>query len=141
MKLSLAAKRVVAALLAVVAAVVGVWAAAFPASFYADFPLPGRHWVSTLGAYNEHLTRDVGGLYLGLLVLTVWAVRRPSVAGMSVTGGAWLVFDAQHLLWHSLHLGAFSMVDKVGNVVSLVGVLVLSVLLLVPAREKAPTSQ
>jgi hypothetical protein len=133
--MSLRIKRVVAALLAVVAAVVGVWAAAFPASFYGDFPLPGRHWVSALGPYNEHLTRDVGGLYLGLLVVTVWAWRRPSRTAMSVTGGAWLMFNAQHLLWHSLHLAVFPTIDRIGNVVSLAGVLVLAVLLLIPTRD------
>ncbi|GLY97476.1 hypothetical protein [Actinoplanes sp. NBRC 103695] len=138
--MSLPIKRVIAALLAVSAAYVGVWAAAFPASFYRDFPLPGRNWVSMLGPYNEHLTRDVGALYLALLVVSVWAFRRPSATAMAVTGGAWLMFNAQHFLWHSLHLSAFPMIDKIGNVTSLGVVLILSILLLLPTRE-VPTRE
>ena len=41
------------------ALVVGVWALVLPRSFYDDFPAAGRHWVSALGPYNEHLVRDV----------------------------------------------------------------------------------
>jgi hypothetical protein len=91
--------------------------------------------VSTLGPYNEHLTRDVGGLYLGLLVLSLWAWRRPTPAALRVTGGAWLVFNAEHFLWHSLHLAMFPLPDKIGNLVSLGGLLLLSILLLVPDRH------
>ena len=36
-------------MLAVAAAYQGVWAAAFPLSFYKDFPGPGLHWVAALG--------------------------------------------------------------------------------------------
>ena len=41
----------------------GIYALFFPRSFYGDFPL-GRGWVEALPAYNEHLVRDVGGLFL-----------------------------------------------------------------------------
>jgi hypothetical protein len=134
--MSLFAKRVVVLLLAVTAAVAGVWAAAFPLSFYTDFPSPGRHWVSALGPYNEHLVRDVGGLYLALLVLSVYAGRRPTVAAVRMAGGAWLVFNAEHFLWHMLHLGVFPAADRIGNAVALGGVLVLSILLLLPDRPR-----
>jgi hypothetical protein len=136
--MSLQAKRVVVLVLAISAAVVGVWAAAFPMSFYTGFPSPGRNWVSTLGPYNEHLIRDVGGLYLALLVLSVYAWRRPSVITVRMTGSAWVIFNAEHFLWHMLHLGMFSTADKVGNAVSLGGVLVLSVLLLLPDPRPQP---
>ena len=133
--MSLPAKRAVVLTLAVSAAYVGVWAAAFPASFYTDFPFPGRHWVATLGPYNEHLTRDVGALYLALFVLSLYAWRRPSETTLRMAGSAWLVFNAWHFLWHALHLGMFPMIDKIGNVVSLGAVLVLSGLLLAgPSR-------
>jgi len=134
--MSLSVKRVIVLLLAVSAAVTGVWAAAFPLSFYTDFPSPGRHWVSALGPYNEHLVRDVGGLYLALLVLSVHAWRRPTVAAVRMAGGAWLVFNAEHFGWHMLHLGAFPAADRIGNVIALGGVLVLSILLLLPDRAR-----
>ena len=135
--MTLRSKRLIVAALAVSAAVVGVWAAAFPLSFYTDFPSPGRAWVSSLGPYNEHLVRDVGGLYLALLVLSVWTWRRPTVAAVRATGAAWLVFNAEHFLWHALHLHVFGTADRIGNMVSLGGVLVLSILLLLPDRPGA----
>ncbi|MBM2615632.1 hypothetical protein JIG36_08655 [Actinoplanes sp. LDG1-06] len=134
-------KRAAVLVLAVSAAVVGVWAAAFPVSFYNDFPAPGRHWVSTLGPYSEHLVRDVGALYLALLVLSVWAWRRPSPDAYRVTGGAWLIFNSIHFLWHMLHLEMFPTIDKVGNAVALGGVLILSILLLLPDGAGADRRQ
>lgn len=134
-------KRWAVLVLAVSAAVVGVWAAAFPLSFHTDFPAPGRHWVSTLGPYNEHLVRDVGALYLALLVLSVWAWRRPTPEAMRVTGGAWLVFNSIHFLWHMLHLDMFPTIDRVGNAIALGGVLALSIVVLLPERaERSRTS-
>jgi hypothetical protein len=133
--MSLRTKRLIIAMLAVSAAVVGIWAALFPMSFYADFPAPGRRWVSTLGPYNEHLVRDVGGLYLALLVLSVYAWRRPTVAALRMAGSAWLIFNAEHFLWHMLHLEMFPLIDQILHVVALGGVLALSMLLLAPDRS------
>lgn len=134
-------KRWAVLVLAVSAAVVGVWAAAFPLSFHTDFPAPGRHWVSTLGPYNEHLVRDVGALYLALLVLSVWAWRRPTPEAMRVTGGAWIIFNSIHFLWHMLHLDMFPTIDRVGNAIALGGVLALSIVVLLPERaERSRTS-
>jgi hypothetical protein len=65
-------------------------------------------------------------------VLSVWAWRRPTPTALRVTGGAWLIFSAEHFLWHALHLHVFPLADKIGNVVSLGGILILSVLLLLP---------
>ena len=136
--MSLEKKRLIVSVLAVSAAFVGIWAALFPESFYHDFPFPGRRWVSTLGPYSEHLVRDVGGLYLAMLVLSVYAWRRPTIAAMRMAGGAWLIFNAQHFLWHMLHLGMFPMIDRIGHVLGLGGVLALSILLLVPDRAPTP---
>ena len=61
--------------------VIGLWQAVFPASFYADFPGMGHHWVSPDGPYNEHLLRDVG---LGNL-----AVGTVALVAL-LTGGVWL---------------------------------------------------
>ncbi|MBB3098412.1 hypothetical protein FHR83_006111 [Actinoplanes campanulatus] len=132
--MTLGRKRICVLVLAVVAIVVGVWAAAFPLSFHHDFPAPGWGWVSRLGPYNEHLVRDVGGLYLALAVLSVLAFRRPTFALLRVTGGAWLIFNVEHFLWHALHLGVFTTWHAIGNMVGLGIPLVLSVLLLLPDR-------
>jgi hypothetical protein len=58
--------------LALSAAFVGAWALAAPRSFYDSFPDLGRHWVVITGPYSEHFVRDVGGLYLSLLTISLW---------------------------------------------------------------------
>ncbi len=131
-------KRVVAGVLAATAGFVGCWAQFAPRSFYRSFPLPGHHWLAPLGSYNEHLTRDVGGLYLALLVLSCWAVARPRPETLRLTGAAWLVFSVPHALFHLLHLGMYGTIDRVGNVLSLGGAAVLAGLLLLPSPAGGP---
>src|ERR671921_197368 len=60
--------RIGIAVLALTPALVGIWATVTPRGFYDDFPGGGHSWVSAVGAYDEHLVRDVGALYLGSLV-------------------------------------------------------------------------
>jgi hypothetical protein len=134
--MTMAAKRRLAGMLAVAAAYQGVWAAAFPLSFYRDFPGPGLHWVAMLGPYNEHLARDTGALNLSLMVLSVWALRRSTREAMAVTGGAWSIYNAIHFLWHVLHLDVF---PKIGVAGVLAGLLILSVLLMLPVRAEIKT--
>jgi len=130
------AKRVMAAILAVSAADVGFWGVIAPRSFYRSFPLPGHHWVSTAGPYDEHLVRDVGGLYLSLLVVTVWALVRASSEPLRVAGVAWFVFSLPHLLFHLGHLDGLSTVDKVGQAGSLAVALLFALLLALPTRDR-----
>lgn len=118
---------------------VGWWASLAPRSFYDSFPGLNRMWVGGDGPYNEHLVRDVGGLYLALAVsgvlALVWRDRRTTL----VLGAAWTTFSLLHLGYHLHHLGDLAVVDVVGNVVALGGTLVLAVLLLVPARTERRT--
>jgi hypothetical protein len=130
-------KQAAAALLALTAALVGGWAEFAPLSFYRSFPLAGHHWISSLGPYNEHLIRDVGGLYLALLAVTVWAVIRPHLATLRLAGAAWLAFSLPHLVFHLLHLDELGTADKIGNVVSLAVNVALALLLIAPARAAA----
>lgn len=137
--MSINARRTVAGVLGLMAAFVGFWAAVGPASWYQSFPLPGRHWVSALGPYNEHLARDVGGLYLALFVISAWAVLRPQPETFRLTGAAWLAFSIPHLAFHLLHLDMFTTPDKIGNIVALAGAVVLAAALLLPrsaARDR-----
>jgi hypothetical protein len=125
-------KRVAAAALAVTAAYVGVWALLAPHSFFTSFPLPGRHWISALPAYNEHLTRDVGGLYLALFAASTWCVLRPRAESFRLVGVSWVAFSAPHLAFHAAHLDVFSFEDAAGNVLALAVALLLGVVLLWP---------
>ncbi len=47
-----------------------------PESWYDDFPLGAAGWRRRAVAYNEHLVRDVGVLFLALIVVTAWSVWR-----------------------------------------------------------------
>jgi hypothetical protein len=114
--------------------VVGGWAAVAPYSFFTSFPFPGHSWVSALPAYNEHLTRDVGDLYLGLFTASVWCAIRPRQESFRLLGVSWLVFSVPHLAFHSEHLDVFSHVDAVGNIISLASAVALAGLLLWPTR-------
>lgn len=130
--MNLRIQQAAAVLLLASAALVGTWALAAPSSFYDDFPLPGHHWVSVAGPYNEHLVTDVGGLYLALGVVTAWAIARP--AFLLAAGLAWEVFSIPHLVFHAGHLEGLETFDKWAEVGSLAGTVVLAALLLVPAR-------
>jgi hypothetical protein len=111
-------------------AVTGVWAGAFPRSFYDDFPGFGRVWVAVDGPYNEHLVRDVGTLTLALAVLLLVAAVRTTPVLVGVAAGVNLVNAVPHLVYHLRHLEVYDTTDQVANVVALgTGVLVPLVLL------------
>ena len=129
-------KQAAAALLALTAGLIGVWAEFAPLSFYRSFPLAGHPWISSLGPYNEHLIRDVGGLYLALLVLTGWAAIRPQVGTLRLAGAAWLAFSLPHLVFHLLHLDELGTADKIGNIVSLALNVALALVLVVPSPAR-----
>src|SRR5688500_15488716 len=105
--------------LAVSTAVVAVWAAFAPRSFYDDFPGGGRSWVSADGPYNEHLVRDVGELYLGLVVVLVAAVIWPRLALVRAAAVAAIVSTVPHFVYHARHLDVYETSDKIGNLVTL----------------------
>jgi hypothetical protein len=105
------------ALIGVLFAATAIQASFFPRSFYDDFPM-GRSWIATEGpAYNEHLVRDVGTLFLALVIVSVWAWwSRALVRPVAV---AWIVQGTLHVVHHLRHLHGFDGVDKVGVVLTL----------------------
>jgi hypothetical protein len=102
---------------------VGLWALFLPASFYEDFPLSGRDWISTLGPYNEHLVRDVGALNLALGVLLALAAVLPDQRLVQVSLAAYLVYAVPHFLFHLTQTHALSVGDNLANLI-LLGLLV-----------------
>lgn len=107
----------------------GIWITISPASFYEDFPF-GRGWVEALPAYNEHLTRDVGGLFLAtgliLLVAGVWLERR--VVGLALI--SFLCFSIPHTIYHLLNLEPYETADAIGNVLTVSATVLLPIYLL-----------
>jgi hypothetical protein len=92
--------RIALGYLALVAIQIGVWAQFAPRSFYDDFPGLGRTWVSVDGPYNEHLVRDVGGLYLALSVLLVAAMITLTRTVIIAASVAVLVSGVPHFVYH-----------------------------------------
>jgi hypothetical protein len=130
--------RVALAALAISTAVVAFWAAFAPQSFYDDFPGGGRAWVSADGPYNEHLVRDVGELYLGLLVVVVAAVVWPRLVLIRVAAVAAIVSTVPHFVYHARHLDVYESSDKAANLVTLGLAIVLPLVALWMSREERP---
>jgi hypothetical protein len=114
----------------------GLQATFAPRSFYDDFPL-GRHWVAqTGGGYNEHLVRDVGALFLAMVLLSFWAWWRPALCLPLAV--AWTMLGALHLAFHVQHLKHLETIDKVGEVTSLSIALVLAIVAIFTSPRAAP---
>jgi hypothetical protein len=127
-------RRTVLGMLVLLAAFVGLWAAAFPSSFYTSFPGFGLTWISTDGPFNEHLIRDVGDLYLGFgAAALAAAISRSAIPGR-VVGVGWSLFGVLHLGYHLAHLDG-SVVDRLGNIIGLGLSLVVGLVLLLPGRK------
>jgi hypothetical protein len=125
------------AVLALTPALVGIWATVSPRGFYDQFPGGGHHWVSAVGAYDEHLVRDVGALYLGALVLLafawVWLDRRLVQAALL----SYAVAALPHLIYHATALDGFSTGDAVAEIGGLALNVVLPLGLLTVTRTRA----
>lgn len=129
--------RVLLAVLAWSALLVGGWAAFAPRSFYDSFPGGGRAWVAADGPYNQHLVGDVGALNLALVVLTVWALVTLSPLLVRVTAVVWLVYSVPHLLYHATHPEPYGTGDLAASLFGLAVNVVGPVVLLVLARPSA----
>ena len=115
-------------MIAAVMAPVGLQAALLPRSFFDDFPI-GRSWIAaTGGGYNEHLARDVGVLFLSLVLATAWtAITR---AGDHAIAVAWILQGVTHLAFHTAHLHGLGWPDATSLLVSLIAVPVLAIVAL-----------
>ena len=100
-------------------ALVGVWAALDPSSFYKDFPGDGHHWVSTSGPYDQHLVVDVGSLSLALTVTLLAAFFHREKILVRTASISALVFAMPHLWFHAIHRDGLSTSDASAELVSL----------------------
>lgn len=94
---------------------IGLWALVSPRSFYEDFPAAGRHWVSALGPYNEHLISGVGAGYLALGVMLVLAGMLLQRTLVRVSQVAWLAFAIPHFAFHLTTFDTFSFADNLAS--------------------------
>jgi hypothetical protein len=115
--------RLALILLLVPALLIGFTAAAFPRTFYEEFPFLAQ-WVSLLPPYNEHLVTDVGGLYLGFALLFAWAAVTLERTLIRAACSAWLLTASLHLIFHAGHLEDFSTADAIAEIASLAFLLI-----------------
>ena len=115
----------------------GWWALLAPRSFYSEFPF-GRGWVELLPAYNEHLMRDVGGLYLATAGLLVGAAIVRTKAAVVIACVSWLMFALPHAVFHALHLGPFDTADAIANMIVLSAAVLLPVWMLAAVARRQP---
>ncbi len=129
--------RLVSGLLAAVQLTDGLYALLAPRSFFDDFPL-GRGWVEALPAYNEHLTRDVGGLFLAtgvvLAAAAVYLERRLVIVAL----GSFLFYSVPHLIFHLFNLEGLSTGDAIAEAVSLAVTVIAPVVVLVMILRAKP---
>ncbi len=116
--------------------IIGLWQAVFPASFYADFPGMGHHWVSPDGPYNEHLLRDVGLGNLAVGTVAIAALLTGAVWVARAVGLAVVVMNLPHQVYHQVHVSVLPTVtDQVLQSISLAAVSLAAVALLVLASR------
>jgi hypothetical protein len=129
-------RRVLLAVTIALGLYVGLWAEISPDAFFASFPGFGLHWIDVDGAFDEHLIRDVGSMYLALTAISlVGLVARTATPGR-LAGLGWAVFGVLHVGYHALHPEG-SALDVALSLVVLGASAVLGVLLVLPPRRAA----
>jgi AhpD family alkylhydroperoxidase len=117
----------------------GVWALLAPHSFYGDFPT-GQGWVAKAGAYDEHLVRDVGALFIAISVIALVAAVMLTRRTVILASVGFLLYSVPHLIYHALNLGPFSTQDAVSNIVSLGAAVIVPVIVLWLLRGGRPAA-
>lgn len=88
-----------------------------PRSWFDEFPF-GRGWIAADGGtFDEHLVRDVGVLFLALVIVTAWAAWRGEAT--RAVAIAWIVQGVLHLVYHVGHLDGLGTADQIALVGSL----------------------
>jgi hypothetical protein len=123
------------ALLALPSAVIAAWATVAPHSFYDDFPGGGRHWVSALPPYNEHLLRDFGYTNLTIALFLLGAAVFLERRLVRVALVAFVVGLLPHLGYHLTTTSHYSTGDNLASLGGFALEVVLALSLLALTRE------
>lgn len=102
----------------------GLYALLAPRSFYDDFPI-GRGWVEALPAYNEHLVRDVGGLFIATAVVLLAAARILERRLVIIACVSFLAFSVPHTIYHYANLDVYDTGDVIANAIALAATVIL----------------
>jgi alkylhydroperoxidase family enzyme len=115
----------------------GLYALLAPHSFFESFPL-GRGWVEALPSYNEHLTRDVGALFIATAVVLIAAGLVLERRLVTVALWSFLAFSVPHTIYHAFNLGPYATGDAIANVLSLGLTVAVPIALLWLMRSPTP---
>lgn len=107
-----------------------------PHTFYADFPVKGAHWVSSVGPYNEHLIRDYGASFLAIAVLALFAAWLADRRLTIVTLVVWLIAAVPHAVFHFAHSDSPSGFSGTASLATLAVNVLVPVVLLVLVRKE-----
>ena len=128
------AVRAILIQLGAIQGVIGLYALFAPRSFYDDFPA-GLGWVDVLPAYNEHLARDVGALFVALGFLLIAASVRMERRLVAIALIAYLLFSVPHTIWHLFNLEPYTTGNAIGNAVTLIATVGLPLFALWTLRQ------
>jgi hypothetical protein len=120
--------------LALPSAVIAAWGLTGPRSFYDDFPGAGRHWVSALPPYNEHLLRDFAAASLAIVVFLVGAAIVLERRAIQIALIAFLAYSLPHFAYHLTTTDHYSTGDNVGSLGGFVVTLAIAIALLTLTR-------
>jgi hypothetical protein len=127
--------------LAFPSAVIAVWGLISPRGFYGTFPGAGRHWVSALPPYNEHLLRDFAAASLAMVVFLVGAAIILERRAIQVALIAFLAYSIPHLAYHLTTTDHYSTGDNLGSLGGFLVTLVIAVALLALTRPVSEPSE
>jgi hypothetical protein len=131
-------------LLALPSALIGIWVLSSPRGFYDTFPGFGRHWVSALPPFNEHLLRDFGATSLTIALVLLGAAVFCERRLVQVAVVAFFIGTLPHFIYHLTTTGHYSTSDNIGSLGGFVLELLVAfgvwVLTLRAGRRRAPRS-
>src|SRR6188472_1898605 len=128
-------------LLAIPSALIAAWSLISPRGFYDNFPGAGRHWVSALPPYNEHLLRDFSAASLAIVVFLVGASVILERRLIQVALIAFLAYTIPHFAYHLTTTHHYSTGDNLGSLGGFVVSTLIAFALLALTRPASGSSE
>lgn len=131
-------------LLAIPSIVIAAWSLISPRGFYDNFPGAGRHWVSALPPYNEHLLRDFGAANVTIAIVLLGAALFCERRLVQIAVVAFFLGALPHFIYHLTTTDHYSTSDNIwslgGFIIELVIAASIWVLTVRPPRRREPRS-
>jgi hypothetical protein len=131
-------------LLAIPSIVIAAWSLISPRGFYDNFPGAGRHWVSALPPYNEHLLRDFGATNLTIALVLLGAALFCERRLVQVAVVAFFLGTLPHFIYHLTTTDHYSTSDNIWSVGGFIIQLLIAAgvwfLTVRPSRRREPRS-